>query len=250
MVWGVTYIKKRICVVLLFLLVGTLLSATNCVKRVPQQKEIEQPVQPPPEEKKLSDRDNILHKALVLECFNFKYGSRILIKDQLAGEDIWYKLDCFGFVTAVYRAANISIFGELDSSVEGANGVRLIYDTLKKLNKIYKKKRPQVADIVFFDNTWDRIKNGKINDDLTHVGIVLDVDKNGTITFIHSSVSGGVRRDYMNLYHPHKETLNGDTINSHLRVEKDADPPDTKYLTGELFNSFGTVFDVQQKGDD
>ncbi len=237
--------NKGISVLLLFLLVGSMLFATNCVKRLPQQKEIEQPAQPPPEEKKLSDRDNILHKALVIECFKFKYGARILIKDPLAGGNVWHKMDCSGFVTAVFRAANISIFGKLDSSVEGANGVRLIYDTLKKSNRIYKKGTPRVADIVFFDNTWDRIPNGKINDELTHVGIVLFVDENGTITFIHSSVSGGVMRDFMNLYHPHNETFN-----SHLRVQKDTDPPDTKYLAGELFNAFGTVFDIPQEGDD
>jgi len=245
MVRGVTYIKKRISIILLFLLVGSMLFATNCVKRVPPQKEMVQPAQLPPEEQKLSNRENILHKALVIECFKFKYKSRILIKDPLAGKNVWYMMDCFGFVTAVYRAANISIFGKLDSRVKGANGVRLIYDTLKKLNKIYKRKKPRAADIVFFDNTWDRIGNGKINDELTHVGIVLAVDENGTITFIHSSRSGGVSRDHMNLYYPDKETFN-----SKIRPRGKNDPPNTKYLAGELFNAFGTVFDIPQEGDD
>jgi len=241
--------KRRISVLLLFLLIGSMLSATNCVKRVPQQKEIEQPAQLPSEEQKLSDRENILYKARAIESLKPKYRQRISIKDPLAGKDVWYTLDCFGFVSAVYRAANISIFGKLDSSVEGANGVRLIYDTLKKLNKIYKKK-PQVADIVFFDNTWDRINNGKINDELTHVGIVLAVDKKGTITFIHSSVSGGVARDYANLYHPHEKTLNGVPINSNVRPRGKTDPPNTKYLAGELIHAFGTVFDIPQEGED
>jgi hypothetical protein len=63
-------------------------------------------------------------------------------------------------------------------------------------------------------------------------------------------VSGGVTRDYVNLYYPDKATLNGVPINSNLRVQKDADSFDTKYLTGELFHAFGTVFDVPQEGED
>jgi hypothetical protein len=54
----------------------------------------------------------------------------------------------------------------------------------------------------------------------------------------------------VNLYYPDKATLNGVPINSNLRVQKDADSFDTKYLTGELFHAFGTVFDVPQEGED
>jgi hypothetical protein len=63
-------------------------------------------------------------------------------------------------------------------------------------------------------------------------------------------VSGGVTRDYVNLFHRDKQTLKGVPINSNIRVSKATDQPGTKYLAGELFHAFGTVFDVPQRGED
>jgi hypothetical protein len=235
--------NKRICVRLSLLLVGSILSVTSCV--TVKQQQITKEQEP-------SDREKIISKALEIESIKPKpvYRQRITIKHPLTGEEVAYTMDCSGFVSCVFKSANIGGFETLTSNVEGENGVKIIYKALEKSKKIYRKKMPKVADIIFFDNTYDRNGNSAIDDELTHVGIVLSVDENGTITFIHSSVSGGVTRDYVNLYHPDKETLNGDTINSHLRVQKDADPLDTKYLAGELFHAFGTVFDIPQEGGD
>jgi hypothetical protein len=235
--------NKRISVLLLFLLVGTMLSATSCV--TVKQQEITKA-------QELSDREKIISKALEIESIKPKpvYRQRITLTHPLTGEDMACTMDCSGFVSCVFKSANIGGFETLTSNAEGENGVKVTYKALEKSKKIYRKKIPKVADIIFFDNTYDRNGNGAIDDELTHVGIVLSVDENGTITFIHSSVSGGVTRDYVNLYYPDKATLNGVPINSNLRVQKDADPLDTKYLAGELFHAFGTVFDVPQEGED
>jgi hypothetical protein len=235
--------NKRMSALLLFFLVGSMLSATSCVTVKQQQITKDQ---------ELSDREKIISKALEIESIKPKpaYRQRITIKHPLTGEDIACTMNCSGFVSAVFKSANIGSFETLTSNIEGENGVKIIYKALEKSKKIYRKKVPNVADIIFFDNTYDRNKNGAVNDDLTHVGIVLSVDKEGTITFIHSSVSGGVTRDYVNLYYPDKDKLRGMTINSNLRIQKETNPPDTKYLAGELINAFGTVFDVPQEEED
>ena len=243
---------KRISVLLLFFLVGSTLFATNCVRRVPQQKGIALSDQLLAEEQELSDRGKVLRKAFEIEIIKPRpvYRQRITLKHPATGEDVAYTLDCSGFVFAVFKSANIGGFDALTANIEGENGVKIIYKALEKSKKIYRKKIPNVADIIFFDNTYDSNKNGKIDDALTHVGIVISVDDNGTITFIHSSVSGGVTRDRVNLYHRNKQTLNGVTINSNVRVWKATDPPETKYLAGELINAFGTVFAVPREGAD
>jgi hypothetical protein len=223
--------KKRISVPLLFLLVGSMLSATNCGN-------------------KEQIRKDIVRITRDIEAKKPVYGKYIKLKDPRTGMDVMCPMDCSGFVLTVYKFANISFFEEQKGKIEEKNGVKFIYKALKNAKKIYRIKIPNAADIVFFNNTWDSNYNGKVNDELTHVGIVLFVDENGTITFIHSSRKEGVNRDCVNLYHPEKEKLCGVTINSKIRPRENTDPPDTKYLAGELFNAFGTVFDVPQEGDD
>jgi hypothetical protein len=175
-------------------------SVTSCV--TVKQQEIT-------EDQELIDREKIISKALEIESINLKpaYRQRITLKHPLTGEDMVCMMDCSGLVSCVFRSANISGFKTLTNNVEGENGVKIIYKALERSKKIYRKKIPNVADIIFFDNTYDRDKNEKVNEELTHVGIVLSIDNNGTITFIRSSVSGGVTRDYVNLYHSDKETL-------------------------------------------
>ncbi len=192
-------------------------------------------------------REQIRIQAHEIENFKpkFSYGDIIPLLNLITGKTERHKMDCSGFVLAVYKFSNISFFEK-----QGGNGVEFIYKALKNSKKIYRKKIPNAADIVFFNNTWDSNYNGKVNDELTHVGIVLFVDENGTITFIHSSRKEGVNRDCVNLYHPDKEKLCGVTINSKIRPRENTDPPDMKYLAGELINAFGTVFDVPREGDD
>lgn len=235
--------NKRIWLLLLFLLVGSMLSATSCVTVKQQQITKDQ---------ELSDREKIISKAREIENLKPKpfYGKSIPLKNPITNETVWHTMDCSGFVLAVYEQANISLLEKQAGKIEGENGVKIIYNALEKSKKIYRKKIPQVADIVFFNNTWDSNGDKKINDELTHVGIVLSVDENRTVTFIHSARRGGVRLDCVNLYYPNIEKLKGVMINSKIRPRENTDPPDTKYLAGELFNAFGTVFDVPQEGDD
>ncbi len=41
------------------------------------------------------------------------------------------------------------------------------------------KGKVRLGDLVFFDNTYDRNGDGKFDDRITHVGIVVGFDKEG-----------------------------------------------------------------------
>ena len=71
-----------------------------------------------------------------------------------------------------------------------------------RMDELHRGPVVQAGDLVFFDNTWDYNGDGRINDPLTHVGIVEAVETDGTIVFI-SRVAGAIERYRMNVTHPH-----------------------------------------------
>ena len=96
------------------------------------------------------------------------------------------------------------------------------------------------GDLVFFNNTWDYNGDGKVNDPLTHIGIVERQEPNGTVVFI-SRVAGAIERYHMNLGLPHvHKAIDGRILNDYLRRKNVSDPAKTRYLTGELFAQFAT----------
>ena len=96
-----------------------------------------------------------------------------------------------------------------------------------------RKIRP--GDLVFFDNTYDRNRNGRRDDPLSHIAIVETVERDGTATLIHLG-SGGVVRIRMNLREPDvNRAEDGRILNDYLRARRDGDSPRTRYLTGELW---------------
>ncbi|HMV66227.1 MAG TPA: CHAP domain-containing protein, partial [Myxococcota bacterium] len=98
------------------------------------------------------------------------------------------------------------------------------------------------GDLAFFDDTYDRDGDGRTNDPLTHVGVVLSVDAAGTIVVAHGGTSRGRTTLRMNLLHPHDAAdAHGDTINDPLRARRSGDPAGTRYLAAELWRGFATV---------
>ena len=136
-----------------------------------------------------------------------------------------FRYDCSGLVEAVSARAGQPLTGNtaglwLQAQAQGVD---------------HRKKRPSPGDLVFFDDTYDRNENGRLDDDLTHVAVVETVDDDGTLTLVHKG-SKGVVRTFMNLEHPHDKTdAGGKVLNSALRVKTSKDPRGTKYLTGELW---------------
>ncbi|MFE8599320.1 CHAP domain-containing protein [Archangium violaceum] len=179
-------------------------------------------VRPPPP---AASREDVLATAREL------VGNR---KVKVAGRT--WPDDCTGFVEGVYARAGVSFRG---SGVAGDNGVTAIYRYARDHGRVFTRGKPKPGDLVFFRETYDQNRDGRRNDGLTHVGLVDEVDSDGTVVVIHR-VKRGVVRYRMNLAKPslRRDPNTGEVLNDMLRV-----PGATKMpvLTGQLFASYGSV---------
>ncbi|MEI0447480.1 NlpC/P60 family protein [Brachyspira intermedia] len=160
---------------------------------------------------------------------NYKYNQSDTITNPFTKEKKKVNFDCSGFVAAVYFTAIEK------PSIKLSGSTANIFYLLSKENKIYKNTLPNIGDIIFFDGTTSYDKK------LTHSGIVIDVDEDETITYIHSSTSKGPILGYMNLKYPDLARKDGKVINSYLRRGKRSSGTDS--LASYCFNSYGTIFE-------
>lgn len=186
--------------------------------------------------RKGSSQPIIIERARVLDTARSLVGKKEIVFNRKR-----YNFDCSSLVRAVYiESLGVDLIRAYEIE-RGDRNVELIYKYCREYGTLYRRKYPHEADLVFFDRTYDADRDGREKDKLTHVGIVEYVDRNGTIMFIHLD-SGGIRRGRMNLRHPHtyynKKT--GLMLNSFLKNKKGKKR--AKVLTGELFNTFGTIF--------
>lgn len=148
--------------------------------------------------------------------------------------------DCAGVTRAIFLEHGIDLYDGSDASDPRANGVRLIYAHVRRHGTLHQGPVVHPGDLVFFDNTWDFNGDGKLNDPLTHVGVVERVEPDGTVIFI-SRVADAIERYRMNLGLPHiHKTANGRVLNDYMRRKIPTDPDDMGHLTGELFSFYGT----------
>lgn len=153
-----------------------------------------------------------------------------------------YNFDCSGLILAVMKSNNITIFEKQAVRTSGSNGVKVIFDTLKKYNKIFKDfKSAEKGDFIFFNNTYDKNNNRRLDDILTHIALIVDIDKDGTLKYVHRG-SKGIEYGYINLKRRTSHKYKHKIINSFLRTKNQKDHPATKYLSGELFYFFGSIF--------
>jgi hypothetical protein len=146
-----------------------------------------------------------------------------------------YRFDCSGLVEASLASAGCSFSG---SSA-------MLFEQARDLGVLHRRRVPRVGDIAFFDDTYDRNGNHRLDDPLSHVAIVEKVDASGTITLIHAG-STGVVRFVMNLRHPdERDDARGRRINDYLRVHHDGDSPRTRYLAGELWVAFASFAEAK-----
>ena len=103
-----------------------------------------------------------------------------------------FPYDCSGYVAALLYENGFNVFeGTRSMNVQG-NGVKLIHDFARRQGAL-STQEASPGDIVFFSDTFDKNRDGKINDPLTHIGIVTDLRRDGTIEFMHL-IRGHVRR--------------------------------------------------------
>ncbi|HEX8820835.1 MAG TPA: CHAP domain-containing protein [Archangium sp.] len=155
-------------------------------------------------------------------------------KVKLAGRS--WPDDCTGFIEGVYARAGVSLRG---AGVTGDNGVTAIYRYARSHGRVYTRGQPKPGDLVFFRETYDRNRDGRRNDGLTHVGLVDGIEDDGTVVVIHR-VKRGVVRYRMNLAKPglQRDPRTGEVLNDMLRVPGAGKAP---VLTGQLFAAFGSV---------
>ncbi|MGZ6143451.1 MAG: hypothetical protein ACXWLM_08935 [Myxococcales bacterium] len=147
--------------------------------------------------------------------------------------------DCSGYLRGLYLKAGVDLFSEGRPS---DNGVRAILRWIERHGLLHRQTLPAPGDLVFFDNSYDRNGDRRLNDRLTHVGLVEEVLPDGTLLIVHAT-NHGIVREPMNLMKPHEPAdAGGRQINAPLRRKGSFDGPRTPHLMSELFAGFGRVF--------
>jgi hypothetical protein len=141
---------------------------------------------------------------------------------------------------AIFLEHGIDLYRSDINDLKG-NGVRLIHNHVRRHGVLHQGPEVHPGDLVFFDNTWDFNGDGRLNDPLTHVGVVERLEANGTVVFI-SRVANAIERYRMNLDQPHvHKTAQGLVLNDYIRRKLPTDPDHAAHLTGELFSFYGNL---------
>jgi hypothetical protein len=138
------------------------------------------------------------------------------------------RLDCSGYVLAAYRGAGIPV-----ALLPARSRSRALLVAGREVAE------PEPGDLAFFHDTYDRNRNGKADDGITHVALVESVD-GSAITLLHR----GRRR--VERFHLDMERPSDPALNDPIRVRRAHDPPGTRILAGELFSSFATLLEPSE----
>jgi peptidoglycan DL-endopeptidase CwlO len=161
------------------------------------------------------------------------YARSLLGVKRLSQMDGRFKNDCSGYVNGVYAVMGRKIkykFVRQNRSLSES-----LFLTLNDKNLAYREMPAQPADAVFFKNTLENSY-----DQITHVGLVEEVQKDGTVVILHYA-SGRVTRSKMNLRHPHDHKNDrGEVINDYLRKRGERQNSDD--LAGALYFRFGDLY--------
>lgn len=201
--------------------------------RLPPRASKPAPERPPPDDAPVrggSRRQEAVAQDVVEAAAGFLGKSVFMVGDTR------YRHDCSGLVEAAYGAAGVRLAGSSAS----------LFEQARDLGVLHRHRTPHPGDVAFFDDTWDRNGNGKLDDTLTHVALVESVDRSGTISIVHYTTRGVVR-ERMNLREPdlHRDE-SGDILNHYLRRRSSKDSPRTRYLTAQLWAGFASFWKVEE----
>jgi len=145
-----------------------------------------------------------------------------------------FRYDCSGLVMAAHARAGLALVGSSESLLQDA----------RRIGVFHRRKRPWVGDVAFFENTYDRNGNGRLDDPITHVAVVVSVAADGTVGMVHKG-SKGIAPLVMNLEHPKdRSDEEQKELNDYLRARRSGDRSGTRYLAGELWIGFGSFWRV------
>lgn len=161
-----------------------------------------------------------------------------------------FNVDCTGGVMASYYLAGIDLW-PIMAPYEG-NGVKRLYNGLKDKGLLHRNNYPVPGDLIFWDNTWDRNRNGLVDDPLTHIGLVISCDDAGNIEYFHHHIALGYVIEKMNLKRPdvYRETVDGKSIVVNNAIRARGLKKDKGYLASQLCRNFGQAWVDQSDGTD
>ncbi len=140
-----------------------------------------------------------------------------------------FRKDCSGTILGIFEQATMPLKLTRDT--------KSLYDYVKTYGYIL-KNHPKGGDLVFFHNTYDRNRNGKMDDLLTHVGIVEKIEGD-TIYFIHH-LESLIIRSCMNLTQP-KISIDKATNQRINHMLRKAQSGFRAFNAAELFAGFGRL---------
>jgi hypothetical protein len=153
-----------------------------------------------------------------------------------------FTLDCIGTVSAIFWGMSLDV--QKDFDLYTGDGVNRLYMTLRERNAIFYDKLPRPGDVVFWDNTHDADGDlDRVHDPRTHAGIVMAVDDDGTVYYVHENLYSGIVIETMNLLRPTTALdEKGKKINSGMAIATTPGGPRPLHtLAGDVFGGFGDV---------
>ncbi len=115
-------------------------------------------------------------------------------------------------------------------------GLDALVSLARKKDAFDNDTRPTPGDIVFFHNEFDANLNGETDDWLTGCGVV--VDRHGAQFTAVTRTGHAPRRVVVSADGPAVRMVEGEIVNSYLRVPSRADPADAAYLAGQLYAGY------------
>lgn len=165
-----------------------------------------------------------------------KARSLIGERTRIEVDGVRFNADCSGTVLAIFYAAGLDLRTGFNRA-KGDNGVEKLYRLMEGSKLLDDTDLPEPGSLVFWDDTYDRNGDGKMNDPLSHVGIIVSAESNGDLRYVHYHYRDGVVEERMNLRRPsvRQEKSGGAdvVVNSPLRMK--SWKPDSKSLSGELY---------------
>ncbi|OJH40547.1 CHAP domain-containing protein [Cystobacter ferrugineus] len=142
--------------------------------------------------------------------------------------------DCSGLVRLAYQSVGVELLSQ--GRRPGENAASAMYRRAVHTGALH-RHTPEPGDIVFFRETYDRNRDGRRNDGVTHVGVIESVASDGTVVFVHRGGKGVVRAR-MNLHHPERKGPGGEILNDFIRR---AEGGKRARLTSELFAGYASA---------
>jgi hypothetical protein len=150
-----------------------------------------------------------------------------------------FNMDCSGVILAIYYRAGINLLPRLSDYRGG--GVQRLYALMEEGQLLYKQTILAPGDMLFWDNTYDRDNDGKMNDPLTHVGMVVSADNRGNIRYIHYHYKKGIILANMNLMNPDDLDLN-----SPMRARNSEEGHATLWLSSHLLKNAARAYELEE----